>query len=153
MAEHPVALTLGLLNQRYDMHIQACDQRLSDVETWNHQLSRLTDLLITVNAARKDGAKKVSLSSDEHRALLDEVREIAPNLLPNGVYEWKGDEIDLLTQGIASKSREIGNLVNPTMMLLNQDIQDMDRFIEISQKILSNDKEGTSRILSNMIVR
>jgi hypothetical protein len=149
MREYNLGLmAVDLHTKAYTCRTDSINERMDRIEENTEQLSLLTDFLTRINAALQENPNLLDLS--EHQDLVDQVREICPHLLPDGVYTWKGkDQIDLLKEGISHQSKKIAMMIDPDMMYNNQNLQDIAELTKIFSDIIKSVREQGQHLVKN----
>jgi hypothetical protein len=147
------ALALDLHEQKYAIDIARVDGHFDQIDKWTDNLSDITRLLAEVNNAKKKHDPIIDLSQTVNEEtgtlLVDDVRAISAHLIPQGVYTWKADEIELLIDTLNGHSKQIATQINPRTMRANQGLQDIGELVKVFHEIIKQSREETQHSIKN----
>jgi len=142
------AMVVGLHEKIYDCKSGNINHRMDEIDRHTENLSLFTDLLTAINTSQQTNKARLDLS--DRKELVDQVREICPDLLPTGVYTWESeDSINLLKDNIIHQSKRTSTIINPLAMFNTQDWQDINEFIKACSEIVKAEREQRQRMVSN----
>ncbi len=134
------AHALSLHEQNYATQISKVEEQFAQVEQWTDQLNHITNLLAEINNAKKRGDSVLDFSGIQNpetgNLLVDDVRAISPHLIPDAIYTWKKDEVDLLIDSLNNQAKGIATRINPTTMRANQGLQDIGELVKVFHDII-----------------
>ena len=120
-------------------------EHFDNLNSINQELAKINKLLGIIHVESKDGRLDLSLH-EEAKALIDEI-EAKYGMVQSSkpyVYENRNDGIAYLNQ----KAKEISSKTSEEMMFLQQGVDQLKSFVDITREILKQDHETKKHILS-----
>lgn len=133
----------------YDHQDKLILKKTSDNDKIVDELDQIKNLLASVNKDRRKN-QSVDYSADDHKKnMVNCIRGINPNLIAEGCYSWKEEEIDRLVENLNNHSKHLMTVLNPKMMEITQLFQDRNRMTEIIGEIVKMYREESTAIVRN----
>lgn len=137
-----------LHDKHYDNSMLKCSARQDTIEGYQTNLEVLQRLLSGIASERQKDKKRVDLSDQQE--LVDEARAVCPELLPEGVYEWKTeDQIAILVESLNSFCAQISRRLQPEMMYLTEEMQRLPEIARMGSHMLKTGSEEVSHYVRN----
>jgi hypothetical protein len=141
-------MVAALHDKHYDISMAKCNKRQDTIEGHQNNLEVMQRLLSAIAAERQKDKKRVDLS--DQTELVDEARTVCPELLPNGVYEWKTeDQITILVEALNAVCSHITRKVSPEMMYLTEELQRLPEIARIGSHSLKTLGDEVSQSVRN----
>jgi hypothetical protein len=151
MANHGYNLGLeiaSLHDKHYSFSMAKCDARQDTIEALEKDLVAMQSLLTAIAAERQKDKKRVDLS--DRPKLVDEAREVCPDLLPEAVYEWKTeDQINILVDGLNAFCTQITRKISPEMMYLTEELQRLPEIARIGSQTVDICRKENEHYVNN----
>jgi len=95
----------------YRHHSGTVDGHVNMVELLNQRIGQLTQFLQAVQSQR--ASDRVEMNTEEQVVLVDAVRQLIPNAIPENTYTWHGKEnIDALIESVNIEVRHLSSQIN-----------------------------------------
>ncbi len=147
------ALCLPLQQKRYDYGMDKIEGHLQQIEKWTEDQKHINHFLSAVLNAKQGGATVIDFHDEEHRVLVDRIREIDPHLISSGVYTWDLDHLPMLTENLQARVSTIETSIGLRMMYVNHDMQELTELIREFQDMIKQDRDSKLSMIRNAIPR
>jgi hypothetical protein len=134
----------------YRRHDKLIFEHTAENEKIVDEMEHIKNLLASVNKdRRKNQAIDYGSTDPAKKELVDTVKKINPNLIAEGCYSWKEEEIDRLVENLNNHTKHLTTVLNPKMMYITQLFQDRNRITEIIGEIVKMYREESTAIVRN----
>jgi hypothetical protein len=123
-------------------YTERADGHLKTIHTLQDKLGTLVSFLEKVHEKKGREGKEIVFTTDEERALIDEVRRVTSSpdressLIPLHTYRWKAKELDGLIEGVRHEISAAQQEVSTPMSYLTEALDEKRQVLDTCKKLI-----------------
>lgn len=136
----------------YDLKSLHLVEHTTEIDQVVKKLDAINAFRQEMNKQRDLSGKKIDMSSESLRKIVDRLNEEVPGILEKGIYEWnKKDEfLDRLDRSLAEQAKLISSpALNMHMLHMQENFNERNRLFDILQEIVKQYAAGMEVIIHN----